>query len=353
MGTLRSGRRAAHAAVVAFAAAACSGHRDLPAGAPQRAAELPPVLIDYVLHRAPVILLENLRVIDGTGAPPRERQSILVRAGRIAWTGDGADLEPPSEALRLDASGLTALPGLVMVHEHLMGDASTQSKAPAMETASHPTLYSSPRLLLAAGVTTIRTAGTYFPYRDISTRRALGEGRAPGPKIHLTSPLFNGWSENSYLDELIVADAAEARRAVAYWAAEGMTSFKAYTGIPREALRGMIDEAHARGLQATIHPFDCRTAVELGIDSIEHGIYACVEEFREASEAGPPGVSPLETIRMASLDGAAYLDLSDEVGSIAAGKAADLLIVRGNPAERIGDISTVIWVFKDGVAYEP
>jgi imidazolonepropionase-like amidohydrolase len=51
----------------------------------------------------------------------------------------------------------------------------------------------------------------------------------------------------------------------------------------------MIDEAHARGLQATIRPFGCRTAVELGIDSIEHGIYACVEEFREASEAGPPG----------------------------------------------------------------
>jgi imidazolonepropionase-like amidohydrolase len=97
---------------------------------------------------------------------------------------------------------------------------------------------------------------------------------------------------------------------------------------------------------------DAGGMVVLGSDAINKGIagetnHLVLELMVE------PGVSPLETIRMASLDGAAYLGVSEEVGSIAAGKAADLLIVRGNPAERIGDIRTVIWVFKDGVAYDP
>ena len=60
----------------------------------------------------------------------------------------------------------------------------------------------------------------------------------------------------------------------------------------------------------------------------------------------------MEAVRIATLNGASYLGLSDRIGSIAPGKNADLVIVKGNPAANINDIENVILVFKDGVAYD-
>jgi imidazolonepropionase-like amidohydrolase len=54
-----------------------------------------------------------------------------------------------------------------------------------------------------------------------------------------------------------------------------------------------------------------------------------------------------------TLNGARLLRVDDRVGSIEAGKAADLVVVRGNPSTRIADISNVEIVFKDGVGYDP
>jgi len=52
------------------------------------------------------------------------------------------------------------------------------------------------------------------------------------------------------------------------------------------------------------------------------------------------------------MNGATYLGLADRIGSIAPGKNADLLIVKGNPAVNINDVENVIIVFKDGVGYD-
>ena len=64
------------------------------------------------------------------------------------------------------------------------------------------------------------------------------------------------------------------------------------------------------------------------------------------------GFTPVEAIRIATLNGATFLGLQDRIGSIAAGKDADLLIVKGNPAQAITDVENVIVVFKDGVGYD-
>jgi imidazolonepropionase-like amidohydrolase len=64
------------------------------------------------------------------------------------------------------------------------------------------------------------------------------------------------------------------------------------------------------------------------------------------------GFSPLEAIRIGTLNGATYLGLADRIGSIAAGKNADLVVIRGNPAANIADIEKVETVFKDGVGYD-
>ena len=65
------------------------------------------------------------------------------------------------------------------------------------------------------------------------------------------------------------------------------------------------------------------------------------------------GFSPVEAIRVGTLNGATYLGLADSIGSVAPGKHADLLVVKGDPSKTIADIRKVAVVFKDGVAYDP
>jgi enamidase len=65
------------------------------------------------------------------------------------------------------------------------------------------------------------------------------------------------------------------------------------------------------------------------------------------------GFSPLEAIKIATLNGATYLGRADRIGSIAVGKQADLAVIDGNPAATIGDIRKVELVFKQGVGYDP
>ena len=64
------------------------------------------------------------------------------------------------------------------------------------------------------------------------------------------------------------------------------------------------------------------------------------------------GFSPLEAIKIATLNGAVYLERDDRVGTIAVGKAADLIVVAGDPSTDITDINNVEIVFKDGIGYD-
>jgi adenine deaminase len=64
------------------------------------------------------------------------------------------------------------------------------------------------------------------------------------------------------------------------------------------------------------------------------------------------GFTPLEAIQVATLNGAKYLEIQDERGTIKVGKIADLVVVKGNPASRIQAIRNVEIVFKDGIDYD-
>jgi imidazolonepropionase-like amidohydrolase len=65
------------------------------------------------------------------------------------------------------------------------------------------------------------------------------------------------------------------------------------------------------------------------------------------------GFTPLEAIRICTLNGATYLGKAKDIGSIAVGKQADLVVIGGDPAANIADIRKVEMVFKQGVAYDP
>jgi imidazolonepropionase-like amidohydrolase len=65
------------------------------------------------------------------------------------------------------------------------------------------------------------------------------------------------------------------------------------------------------------------------------------------------GFTPVEAISIATLNGARYLGRDRRIGSIAAGKQADLVVLLGDPAASIGDMRRVETVFKQGVGYDP
>lgn len=105
------------------------------------------------------IALRNVRIVDGTGALARQNQTLIIERGQIRAIGNAADINVPEGTRTLDLDGRTVLPGFVMLHEHMFDGTA--------EAITIPQPFTSPRLYLAFGVTTIRTAGTDHPYVDV------------------------------------------------------------------------------------------------------------------------------------------------------------------------------------------
>ena len=231
-----------------------------PAGA-QTGRELSEAVAEYVSVNAPLVALTNVQVVDGTGAAPIAGATIVIRDGVIEAVG--ADVEIPAGAEVLDLAGHTVIPGIVGLHDHTFYTTAGR-RVQLHETA--------PKLYLGAGVTTIRSTGSYHPYSELNLKRAIEAGELPGPRVHVTGPYLTG-GVSGYMT--IVNDPEEARRVVGYWADEGATWFKVYTRISRADLAAVIDEAHSRGLKVTGHicSVSFREAVELGIDNLEHGFF--------------------------------------------------------------------------------
>ena len=65
------------------------------------------------------------------------------------------------------------------------------------------------------------------------------------------------------------------------------------------------------------------------------------------------GFTPVEAIHIATQNGAIFLGEDGMIGTISPGKAADLVVLSGNPAQNIDAVETVEVVFKDGLGYDP
>lgn len=434
-----------------------------------------------VLHSStPKAILEHVQVIDGTGAAPIPDRNISIEGGKITAISAGADQPPRDGTTILDLRGYSVMPGIVGMHNHLYTIARPNLEADG--SFDRPGLrlqmtFSAPRLYLANGVTTMRTAGSVEPDTDLELKQEIEAGIRPGPHLDVTGPYLDG----SNYPKLNGPE--EARQTVAYWADRGVTSFKAYGHITREELSAAVKEAHKRGLKVTGHlcSVTYEEAAEIGIDNLEHGFFVNTKldpdkkpdtcsssrgdytlEHMSSAEADrliatliehhvaitstmpgtaasldgqPPlrpavfqamapsvreaflysrnkpsdksaqantalllrremdlerafvaagglllagsdpvglngnipgfgdqreiellveaGFTPVQSIRIATLNGAIFLGRQDQIGSIAAGKNADLVVMKGDPATRIADIENVEIVFKDGVGYDP
>ena len=458
-----------------------------------RGDSLSPEVRKYLRVGTPRVILEHVQVIDGTGAAPVPDRNISIEGGKITAISAGAD-QPPSEGTTvLDLRGYSVMPGIVGMHNHLFYLA-RPNYAPD-GSFNGPALFaqmtfSAPRLYLANGVTTMRTAGSIEPQTELKLKRAIENGTVPGPHLDVTGPYLDGpGNPNLQIRELTGPD--DARQTVAYWADRGVTSFKAYKNITRDELSAAVKEAHKRGLKVTGHLCSVTypEAVEIGIDNLEHafftnteldpdkkpdscsasqgdytlehmipgsadadrlisllvghhvaiastlpGLAASLPGAEASADSRPPlraavlealspsardaylfwrnrpgnksaqtstanllhrdmemerafvaagglllagadpvgnggvipgfgdqreiellveaGFSPVQAIRIATLNGAIFLGRQEQIGSLSAGKNADLVVMKGDPATRIADIENVEIVFKDGVGYD-
>lgn len=254
----------------------------------------------FIRVEAPVIALTHVRVIDGTGAAPTDDQTIIIAGGKIQSVGPSTSATVPVAAQILDLKGYTVLPGLVGMHNHLF-----------FPMGGSPPMYSNmgssfPRLYLALGVTTIRTTGSVAPFTDLEIKKLIDAGRMIGPKMHVTAPyLEGGGSFTPVMHELTSGD--DARRMVNFWADQGATSFKAYMNITRDELRAVVEEAHKRGLKVTGHlcSIGYREAAELGIDNLEHGLFADSEFVADKKPDKCPGAAVSASLRQLDLNSAA------------------------------------------------
>jgi hypothetical protein len=82
------------------------------------------------------------------------------------------------------------------------------------------------------------------------------------------------------------------------------------------------------------------------------GVLPGFGDQREIELLVEAGFSPLEAIHIATENGAVYLDRDDRTGTLAAGKQADLVLVKGNPSQQIEDVENVETVFKAGIGYD-
>lgn len=219
---------------------------------------------EYVTVDTSLLALTHVLLIDGTGAAPKEHQTVVIRNGKIAAVGPFGSVQIPAGAKVMDLSGSTVIPGLIGMHDHLFY---TAAGGRAVQMG-----YTGPRLYLGSGVTTIRTTGSRSPYAEINLKDAIDHGFTPGPRIHITAPYITGTQGGGAMAVIATPDAA--RRFVAYWGAEGATWVKAYTDIRRSELGAAIQEAHKRGMKVTGHlcSVSFQEAVGLGIDNLEHGM---------------------------------------------------------------------------------
>ena len=221
----------------------------------------------FVSINTDTVALIHATIIDGTGAPAKNDQAIVIIKGRIAKTGNAKNITIPASAKILDCTGKTIIPGMVMMHEHLFYG---ESLPPYYLGVEMPISF--PRLYLAGGATTIRTAGSVEGQTDLNIKKAIDKGQMPGPDIDVTAPYI----EREFLpipEVQFIKSSEEAAEEVNYWIARGCTSFKVYMDITKDDLKAVVTLAHQHHLKVTGHlcSLTYREAAELGIDNLEHG----------------------------------------------------------------------------------
>ena len=251
-----------------------------------------PAVRKFIDYDSAFITFTHCKLADVKHLKVLEDQTVIIRNGIITAVADSKKLSAPPGSIVIDLTGKSLLPGFVLLHEHMFY-AAYSADFTYLHVKQLP--FTFPKLYLACGATTIRTAGSVEPYSDLNLKRDIDLGKILGPKMDVTAPYLEGkGSIFPGMHEL--SGAAEAKAFVDFWASQGCTSFKGYMFVDKPTLKAAIDEAHLKGLKVTGHlcAVTYREAAEMGIDQLEHGFYASTDFVSNKKEnACPLGATPI------------------------------------------------------------
>jgi imidazolonepropionase-like amidohydrolase len=200
-----------------------------------------------------VLVLDNVRVIDGTGTPPIERGRVVVRGEQIDRIGAADAVPVPAGAETIDLSGYTVVPGLIDLHFHIESDPKL-----ALRQLSH-------------GVTAFRDPGQWNEKFE-ELRRMIAADRVPGPRIFTTGPHIDGDHPAYPADSVVARDPEEARRLAERNVAQGASALKIYFRLPFASAKAVIEVCEAHRIPCTAH-LEILNAAELfaaGLHGVEH-----------------------------------------------------------------------------------
>jgi imidazolonepropionase-like amidohydrolase len=199
------------------------------------------------------IVLDNVRIIDGTGAAPIENGRIVIDEDRVAAVGRAATVKVPANAESIDLAGKTVIPGLIDSHFHIESDPKM-----ALRQLSH-------------GVTAFRDPGQWNE-KFLELRKMIAADGLPGPRIFTTGPHIDGENPAYPADSVVARDAQEARRLAELNVEQGASALKIYFRLPAASARAVIDVCNARRIPCTAH-LEILNAGELiaaGLHGVEH-----------------------------------------------------------------------------------
>jgi imidazolonepropionase-like amidohydrolase len=199
------------------------------------------------------VALAHATVIDVTGRPPQVNMTLIVRDGRIVTLGKADEVDVPSDAQVVNATGKFLIPGLWDVHVHTV-------------SPSYFPLY------LANGVTGVRDMHSFLPDTPVQWREDIAAGKTLGPRMVVAGALIDG-ANPFWPGSFVATDEKSSRAAVTTLKAKRVDFIKVYSRLSRDAFLAIADEAKTQGLTFAGHVPESVTAAEAsdaGQKSMEH-----------------------------------------------------------------------------------
>jgi imidazolonepropionase-like amidohydrolase len=254
------------------------------------------------------VLFSNVRIIDGTGAPPYPGE-VLVQGNRIARVARGGRLPPVAGVTVIDGAGATLMPGMTEAHTHFAwNNAATLDGIQLMPLEEHMLWTASvAKTYLDHGWTSCVGAATAKPRLDVVVRNAINDGLIPGPRYLAASQEITvaGSLGDDMLPHLpypefsfgqVVSGPEEMRKVVRMFLKFGVDSIKLNlsgdnfvpsapaktTWMSDEEVAMAVREAHLRGVRVSVHARSCasiKQALRHGCEVIYHASYTDEESL--------------------------------------------------------------------------